>query len=143
MSFIRSAPYNLGRLCIRRQLRFSRHYLVIFEFIQILGQGRPITCTFCKGWHAVDDCDKYANAEDRRTFVETRRMCSRCLSDRHRSAQCQSKAYCKYCAGNDHNSALCKVQLAAVGSRLLEVLGKIPECDVRTTRSTGDEDKSR
>ena len=65
------------------------------------------TCPTCKGEHEIWKCPvfKEKSVEERRSFVQTERLCFKCLRPGHRMYQCRWKGNCKKC-GKSHNILL-------------------------------------
>ncbi|VDO92269.1 unnamed protein product [Heligmosomoides polygyrus] len=70
--------------------------------------GVLVRCRFCRaeGTHATDSCPVYSQTEDRRTLVERRGYCLKCLGRCPRE-ECRQPESCYYCGGKSHNTALC------------------------------------
>ncbi|XP_043206535.1 uncharacterized protein LOC122372920 isoform X3 [Amphibalanus amphitrite] len=68
--------------------------------------ARP-SCSFCKGSHHLDLCDKlrFRPYSERKTFIQERRLCFGCLQPGHQARFCKSRLTCQVC-GSRHASLL-------------------------------------
>ena len=58
-------------------------------------------CLYCKATHDMDACDKFLRLplSERRSFIQTKRLCWGCLKWGHVNKDCHGKKACKTCNG--------------------------------------------
>ena len=65
-------------------------------------------CKFCSATsHGMTKCSKYPDHESRKARCKTLKLCARCSSVKHSTAECQFIGKCFFCTGNNHIGALC------------------------------------
>ena len=81
--------------------------------LHVQGKGRSYnrdkfkynpTCTFCKGSHASNKCEKVPDVESRKVIVRQKNKCFVCLKGSHIARECYSKRLCYICKGKHHIS---------------------------------------
>ena len=82
-------------------------------------------CKFCQETgHTSSRCSKYVTLQDRRSRASELSLCSRCLSDRHRTSECAgnraSLPYkCFQCNKSEHHGAMCPQSVNVLGKNIL------------------------
>ncbi|XP_077272830.1 uncharacterized protein LOC143903247 [Temnothorax americanus] len=88
-------------------------------------------CALCKGKHSLMTCSdfKSKSAADRKTVVETSRLCYNCLSN-HTVAKCQSTKNCFTCKAR-HHTMLHEAYVPASASTEVSALSAVRSADDR------------
>jgi hypothetical protein len=69
------------------------------------GVNKKLLCTFCKNSeHHIGQCGNFLelNAPDRNTQAKRLNLCTNCLGDNHKVANCFSNSKCRTCKGKHH-----------------------------------------
>jgi hypothetical protein len=69
------------------------------------GVNKKLLCTFCKNSeHHIGQCGNFLelNAPDRNTQAKRLNLCTNCLRDNHKVANCFSNSKCRTCKGKHH-----------------------------------------
>ena len=61
-------------------------------------------CACCGGGHRIYSCNKFRSlgVPERKTTVQTKKLCFNCLRSGHNSRDCRSESRCHSCNGNHH-----------------------------------------
>ena len=62
-------------------------------------------CILCKDSHTIYQCPKFVqkNVKQRFNFAKDKRLCMNCLSNSHKTSECNSLHKCKHCASKHHS----------------------------------------
>ncbi|XP_078490965.1 uncharacterized protein LOC144747081 [Ciona intestinalis] len=92
----------------QRRAKSSVYNSVVEEPARL--NNKPNVCICCAGSHCLSQCERFRSMslQNRKEFVQTKRLCFKCFMRYHSARECRSRERCKVegCTGNYHHTLL-------------------------------------
>uniref|UniRef100_A0A914UNU3 Peptidase aspartic putative domain-containing protein n=1 Tax=Plectus sambesii TaxID=2011161 RepID=A0A914UNU3_9BILA len=99
-------------------------------------RGTRYPCVFCGENHFNDQCKMYRTREARQEKIMEKKLCFRCLRQRHMAKDCRTTRPCHYCDGNHHRALCARYLQPAINSPPPERATMRPQSTMDTEDAT-------
>jgi len=99
-------PFNKRQQHVGSSSQQGRDKVSIQPKSSSSGSSQPLKrfCKLCDGEHSANSCSKFSKSAEREVQARKRKLCFNCLSDKHKTDECQSPYRCKVCKQNHHTA---------------------------------------